>query len=72
MGTSDGKMLRRNRRHLQSIPEADPENNLVPETKELIARATDRGNPQVSVQNIPNRTSSGRVIWKPKRYIEEC
>ena len=72
MGTSDGKMLRGNRRHLQMIPEADPENNLVPETKELIGRATDRGNPQVSVQNIPNRTSSGRVIRKPKRYIEEC
>ena len=24
------------------------------------------------VQNTPNRTSSGRVRQKPKRYIEEC
>ena len=72
METSDGKTLRRNRRHLQAIPQADPENNSVPETKELTGRAIDRGNPQVSVQNTPNRTSSGRVIQKPKRYIEAC
>ena len=57
VGTSDGKTLRRNRRHLQAIPEADAENNSVPETKELTGRVIDQGNPQVSVQNTPNRTS---------------
>ena len=72
VGTSDGKTLQRNRRHLQAISEADAENNSVPETKKLTGRAIDQGNPQVSVQNTPNRTSSGRVIQKPKRYIEEC
>ena len=30
--TSDGKMVRRNRRHLQVIPDAVPEINSVPET----------------------------------------
>ena len=42
VGTSDGKTLQRNRRHLQAIPEADAENNSVPETKELTGRAIDQ------------------------------
>ena len=84
--TSEGKKMRRNRRHLQAvpkavaddileddilqaIPEAVPEIN--PETSELSRRVADRGNPERTLQNTPSHSSSGRVVRKPKRYIEE-
>ena len=54
---------------LQAIPENVPEIN--PETSELSRRVADRGNPERTLQNTPSHTSSGRVVRKPKRYIEE-
>jgi hypothetical protein len=104
--TSEGKKMRRNRRHLQAVPkavtddileddileddileddileddileddilQAIPENvpEINPETSELSRRVADRGNPERTLQNTPSHTSSGRVVRKPKRYIEE-
>ena len=67
---SDGKTVRRNRRHLQVIPDAVPAVNSVPETNGSITqRGTSRENCE---NNTVSRTSSGRIVRKPKRYIEEC
>ena len=55
--TSDGNLVRRNRRHLRVIPDGIPEEN-------LIERRIDRETPKETVDDMKNRTS--------KRYIEEC
>ena len=78
--TSEGKKMRRNRRHIQAVPKAVLDDILEddilqaipeavpeinPETSELSRRVADRGNPEI--QNTPSHTSSGRVVRKPKR-----
>ena len=84
--TPEGKKMRRNRRHLQvvpkavsddileddisqAIPEVVPEIN--PETSDLSRRVADKRSPERTLQNTPSHTSRGRVVRKPKRYIEE-
>ena len=80
-----GRMLRRNRRHLRRIPPPtceDPqeEDSPIPETSSetTTKRVQENSAPEVSNTSatskfdlIPEqRTSSGRLIRKPVRYIE--
>ena len=71
--TADGKTVRRNRRHIQVIPDVVPETSLVPVTDGVISSGVAHHEiPKESVQETSYRTSSGRIVNKPKRYIEQC
>lgn len=72
METPDGKTIRRNRRHLQVTPVAIPNPNLVSNAEESTNELLDQGNLKETEKSPVRCSSRGRVIRKPKRYIEEC